>query len=83
MCFGMAFGAPFVVLGLILIFDRERSWQRRIQRGTSDTPPRRTRSWDRRQIAYGMALIAFGIAIIIGLSVFNLWAQGFSPPAPF
>lgn len=82
-CFGSIFGLPFVVWGLILIVDRDRSWQRKLQRSTGGRPPRRTASWDRRQIIYGTILLMFGLAVFLLFSAVNYWAQSFSPPAPF
>lgn len=83
LCFGSFFGLPFIAWGVILIVDRDRTWQRKLQRGPGDSPPRRTRAWDRRQIIYGTLLAAFGAALLLLLSVFNYLAQAISPPAPF
>lgn len=83
LCFGAAFGFPFIVWGVILIVDRDRAWQRKLRRGRKKRPPQRTRAWDRRQITFGSLLILFGIAVLLLLSAFNYWAQGISPPAPF
>ena len=83
LCFGALFGLPFVIWGLFLIFDRSRSWQKRLARSTSNTPPKRTRAWDIRQIIYGTLMILFGAALIIVLSLFNYAAQSISPPPPF
>ncbi len=83
LCFGSIFGFPFIIWGVILVADRDRSWQRQLQRGHSDTLPRRTRAWDRRQIAYGALLMLFGATILILLTAFNFLAQGISPAAPF
>lgn len=83
MCFGLFFGVPFIAWGMILIFDRDRSWQKRLQRSDSTCPPHRTWQWDRRQILYGTLLVAFGIMLFTVLSFFNYLAQNISPPAPF
>lgn len=83
LCFGTAFAFPFIVWGIILIADRDRTWQRRLQRSRSATPPRRTGGWDRRQIVYGLLLIGFGAVIFVVLASLNFLAQGISPPAPF
>lgn len=83
LCFGGIFGCPFIIWGLILIFDRDRSWQKALQRSATDTPIQRTRNWDRRQVIYGALLIAFGVTVLMLLSLFNYLAQGISPPAPF
>lgn len=82
-CFGSVFGLPFIVWGFILIVDRDRTWQRQLQRNRSNRPKRRTRAWDRRQIAYGALLIVFGLAVLLLLSAFNYVAQSISPPAPY
>ncbi len=82
-CFGSIFGLPFVVWGVILIVDRDRSWRRKFERSRADPPPRRTASWDRRQIIYGMILLMFGLSVFLLFSAVNYLAQSFSPPAPF
>ena len=83
LCFGGLFGAPFIIWGLLLIFDRSRSWQKKLIHSSAASPPHRTRAWDIRQIIYGMLLIIFGIVLVIALSLFNYAAQSISPPAPF
>lgn len=83
LCFGSVFGLPFIAWGLILIIDRDRTWQRKLSRGRESPPPRRSRAWDRRQILYGSCLILFGAAILLLLSAANYWAQSIAPPAPF
>jgi len=83
LCFGTLFGLPFVIGGLFLIFDRSRSWQKRLARSAANSPPKRTRSWDIRQIIYGTLMILFGTALIIVLSLFNYAVQSISPPPPF
>ncbi len=80
-CFGAAFGLPFIIWGALLIFDRDRSWQK-LQRRAS-APQRRTPAWDRRQILHGCLLICLGIVLLIALGAFNYLAQGISPPSPF
>ena len=82
-CFGSIFGLPFIVWGIILIVDRDRTWQRKLQRSHGDSPPQRTVAWDRRQIIYGTLLVVFGTAVLLLFSVFNYLAQAISPPAPF
>ena len=80
-CFGAVFGVPFIIMGAILIVDRDRSWRRIQQRASA--PQRRTRAWDRRQITCGCLLICLGVCLLVALSVFNYMAQGISPPSPF
>lgn len=82
-CFGSIFGAPFVLWGMILIVDRDRSWQRKFERSRAERPPRRTASWDRRQIIYGTILVILGAAVFLLFSAFNYLAQSISPPPPF
>ncbi len=82
-CFGAAFALPFIVWGIILIVDRDRTWQSRLRRSKPGDSPRRTQAWDRRQIVYGISLAAFGIAVLILLATFNFLAQRISPAAPF
>lgn len=82
-CFGSIFGLPFVVWGVILIVDRDRTWRRKLERSRADQRPRRTAGWDRRQIIYGTILAVFGLAICLLFSAFNYLAQSISPPAPF
>ena len=82
-CFGSIFGIPFIVWGIILIIDRDRSWQRRLRHARGKVAPRRTGAWDRRQVIYGVLLIIFGGAVLLALTVFNYLAQSISPPAPF
>ena len=82
-CFGSMFGVPFIVWGIILIADRDRTWRKKLERGRESSPPQRTRNWDRRQMLYGSLLILFGIVILMLLSAFNYLAQTISPPAPF
>ena len=74
---------PFVIWGLLLVCDRDRAWQRAIQRSAAEKPLRRSRDWDRRQVVYGVLLIVFGVAILMLLAAFNFLAQAISPPAPF
>ena len=80
-CFGSAFGLPFIIWGALLIFDRDRSWQRLQRR--ADAPPRRTKAWDRRQIVYGGLLVALGTALFVALGAINFLLQAVSPPPPF
>ncbi|MCY3779991.1 MAG: hypothetical protein OXG78_06760 [Chloroflexi bacterium] len=82
-CFGAVFGFPFIVWGIILIVDRDRTWQRKLLRGNPGESPRRTAAWDRRQIVYGVLLVLFGAGAFILLASFNYLAQAISPPAPF
>lgn len=82
-CFGSIFGLPFIVWGAILIFDRDRTWQRNLQRNFGDSRPQRTPAWDRRQILYGTLLLVFGVIILLLFSAFNYLAQAISPPSPF
>ncbi len=81
-CFGSIFGLPFIAWGVILIVDRDRTWQRKLQR-SHDESPLRTPDWDRRQIIYGTLLAVFGATVLLLFSVFNYLAQAISPPAPF
>lgn len=82
-CFGSIFGVPFIAWGVILIVNRDRTWQRKRQRSQDQSPPRRTRAWDRRQILYGTLLAVFGAVVLLLFSVFNYLAQAVSPPAPY
>lgn len=82
LCFGALFGLPFIVWGLLLIFDRSRTWQKRLAQSKANVIPQRTRAWDVRQIIYGMFMVILGAVIIIALSLFNYAVQGISPP-PF
>ena len=82
-CFGTVFGFPFIAWGLFLIFDRDRTWQKQLEKSKANTPPKRTSAWDTRQIIYGSILVAFGTIILISLALINLAAQNMSPPAPF
>lgn len=83
LCFGTVFGFPFIAWGLFLIFDRDRTWQKKINKSKSNTPVQRTRAWDLRQIIYGTLLVIFGSGVLIAFALFNLAAQSVSPPAPF
>ena len=83
LCFGALFGLPFIVWGLLLIFDRSRTWQKKLVHSKANTLPKRTRAWDIRQIIYGTLMVIFGAVIIIALSLFNYAAQNISPPPPF
>ena len=82
-CFGLAFGMPFMVWGIILIVDRDRTWQRKLQRAQPGERLNRNSAWDRRQIIYGILLAMFGAAVFIVLALLNAFAQGISPPPPF
>lgn len=82
-CFGSIFGLPFIVWGVILVVDRDRSWQRKLQRSRAASPPRRSANWDRRQIIYGLLLAIFGVTVLLLFSAFNFLAQSISPPSPF
>jgi len=83
LCFGSIFGLPFIAWGVILIVDRDRTWRRNLQRSRDESPPRRTRAWDRGQIIYGTLLALFGATVLLLFSIFNYLAQAISPPAPF
>ena len=83
LCFGTVFGFPFITWGLFLIFDRDRTWQKKNERHKSKDPLIRKQAWDTRQIIFGSILIAFGVIILVVLILFNLAAQSISPPAPF
>ena len=83
LCFGMAFGFPFIAWGIILMIDRDRTWQRKLRRAKAGTSPRRSPAWDRRQVVYGVLLSLFGAAVFVLLATFNFLAQGISPPAPY
>jgi len=82
-CFGSIFGLPFIAWGVILIVDRDRTWQRKLQRNHGECRPQRTRAWDRRQIIYGTLLTVFGATVLLLFSIFNYLAQAISPPAPY
>jgi len=82
-CFGTVFGFPFIVWGLFLIFDRDRTWQRKLEKSKSNEPLKRTQAWDTRQIIYGAIMVTVGTAILIALALINFAAQQISPPAPF
>lgn len=81
-CFGTVFGFPFIAWGLLLMFDRDRTWQRKLSRSKASKPLKRTRAWDTRQVIYGSAMVIIGTVILIALALFNLAAQQISPPAP-
>lgn len=78
-CFGLVFGLPFIIWGLLLIFDRERTWQKKLEKSKSNTPPIRSGGWDKRQILYGAILISFGIAVTLFLAISNYAALTISP----
>lgn len=82
-CFGTVFGFPFIVWGLFLMFDRDRTWQRKLAKSKTNKPPKRTSAWDMRQKIYGSIMVIIGTVILIALALFNLAAQSVSPPAPF
>jgi len=63
-CFGSIFGFPFIIWGIILIIDRDRTWQRRLRRARGNEAQRRTRAWDRRQVIYGALLVIFPMLIV-------------------
>ena len=81
-CFGALFGVPFIIWGLILIRDRDRTWQQKLQRSKANVPPKRSRAWDMRQQLYGLLLILFGVIVLLSLSLFNYLAEGITPPSP-
>lgn len=83
LCFGTVFGFPFITWGLFLIFDRDRTWQKKVEKNQSKTPLQRTPTWDTRQIIYGSLLVLFGTVILIALALINFAAQSISPSAPF
>lgn len=74
---GFVIGGPFVLWGLLLIFDRDRTWRvqnkRNVARGTLKE---RTQAWDRRQIMFGSILILLGafLFLIMGLNGFRIQA---------
>ncbi len=79
LCFGIVFGFPFITWGLFLMFDRDRTWQKKVERHRSKEALIRTQAWDTRQMIYGAILVAFGVIILFALVVFNLAAQSLSP----
>ncbi len=83
LCFGTVFGFPFIAWGMFLMFDRDRTWQRKIEKSKSNEPLTRTKAWDTRQKIYGSVMIFIGTTILIALAVINYAAQQLSPPAPF
>ena len=80
-CFGAVFGFPFILWGLFLIFDRDRTWQHILAKSKSNTPPKRTRAWDIRQQIYGTLMVIIGTLILLGLTILNFAAQQISPPS--
>lgn len=82
-CFGTVFGFPFITWGLFLMFDRDRTWQKQLEKSKSNTPPKRTPAWDMRQKIHGAVLVTIGTIILVGLVAINLAVQTISPPAPF
>lgn len=82
LCFGTVFGFPFIAWGLFLIFDRDRTWQKKLAKSKSKKPLDRTPAWDTRQIIYGATLVILGVVILIALILFNLAIQNISPPFP-
>lgn len=82
-CFGTVFGFPFIAWGLFLIFDRDRTWQRKLQKSNSSIPLKRTKAWDSRQILYGTIMVILGTTILVALALINLAVQQISPPSPF
>lgn len=83
LCFGTVFGFPFITWGLFLIYDRDRTWQKKIERNKSKNALIRTQAWDTRQIIFGTVLMTVGVIILIVLVLFNLATQSISPPANF
>lgn len=79
LCFGTVFGFPFITWGLFLMFDRDRTWQKKVEKHQSKDALIRTPSWDTRQMIYGAILITFGVVILVALVSFNLAAQSLSP----
>lgn len=82
-CFGAVFGFPFIAWGLFLMFDRDRTWQKQMEKSKASSPPKRTPAWDMRQRLYGAILIIIGTTLLVGLALINLALQSISPPAPF
>ena len=80
LCFGTVFGFPFITWGLFLIFDRNRTWQKKVEKNKTKEALIRTEIWDRLQIIYGTILIIIGIIILVALVLFNLAAQSLTPP---
>lgn len=83
LCFGTVFGFPFIVWGLFLAFDRDRTWQKKLEKAKSKTPLVRTKAWDMRQKIYGSILVIIGTALLIGLALINYAAQSISPTLNF
>jgi len=79
LCFGTVFGFPFITWGLFLIFDRDRTWQKKVEKNKSKTALIRTQTWDTLQIVYGGILVTLGVVILVALVVFNLAAQSLTP----
>ena len=74
-------GGPFVLWGLLLIFDKDRTWKvqerRNMRRLHNQQTRKRTAEWDRRQSIYGSLLLLVGIIIffIVGLNGFRIQAS--------
>lgn len=83
LCFGTVFGFPFIVWGLFLMFDRDLTWQKKLEKSKSKQLPTRTSAWDKRQKLYGAMLVVFGTAILVSFTLFNLAAQSISPTLDF
>ena len=81
LCFGTFFGFPFIVWGLFLIFDRDRTWRKQIEKDPN--PRERTKAWDTRQIIYGSLLVAVGTILFVVLALINFAAQSISPTLNF
>lgn len=72
-CTGSFFGVPLILWGILLLRDRDRTWE--VQRRRNEARGiirKRTPAWDRRQILYGSLMIFAGAMLIIGLTVFSV-----------
>lgn len=78
---GFVMGGPFVLWGLLLIFDKNRTWlvqeRRNAKRLQNQQKRIRTPEWDRRQSIYGSLLVMVGVVIflIVGLNGFRIQAS--------
>lgn len=75
---GFVIGTPFILWGLLLIFDKDRTWMVQERRNTKRGIVRkRTNQWEHRQSTYGSILVIVGIIalLIVGLNGFRIQAS--------
>ena len=80
LCLAAWIGVPFIVWGLLLIFNRDATWRaKEVRAAKKNKVIQRTEQWDQRQITLGRVLVVVGSValIVITLLVFSGYQELF------